>query len=98
MAKTYTFKFSAIPATFGDDGSVSMHLSLMISAPSLTRECTLQEALAYWPEFSAKMPGPHAATLDMANRRDRKPPGFDAATRHPLYKREATPAAEPVTA
>ena len=80
MAKTYTFKFAAIPAEF-KDGCATMELSLMISAPSETRECTLQEALAYWPEFSAKMPGPHAATLDMANRRDRKPPGFDAASR-----------------
>ena len=97
MAKTYTFKFAAIKAEF-KDGCVSMDLTDMINAPSETRQCTLAEAVKYLSEFSAKMPGPHAATLEMANRRDRKPPGFDAATRFPLYKREDAPAAEPVTA
>jgi hypothetical protein len=88
MAKTYAFKFTAIPAEF-KDGCVSMRISLMTGAPGETKECTLPEALAYLQEFSAKMPGPHAAMLDMANRHDRKPPGFDKATARPLYKETA---------
>ena len=46
MAKSYAFKFSAIPARF-EGGFVSMNLSLMIAPPSETRECTLAEAVAY---------------------------------------------------
>ncbi len=86
MAKTYAFRFSAIPATFDGD-VVGMNLTDMFSSPHETRTLTLANALAYLPQFSAQHPAPHAATITLANRQDRKPAGFDKAATT-LYRKE----------
>ncbi|WP_157266560.1 hypothetical protein [Azohydromonas aeria] len=88
MAKTYAFRFKAQRAEF------SAHFVTMTFGPGCTlaeetREMTFAEALEYLPRFSAAAPGPHVADLQMANRNDRKPAGFDKATARGVHKTTA---------
>lgn len=86
--KTYEFKFTAIPAEFRN-GAVSMKISLFNGTDTTTehRTCTLPEAIAYLPEYSDKVNGPHSAQFSLRNRHERKPSGFSKATTQ-IYNRK----------
>jgi hypothetical protein len=85
MAKTYNFAVTlqqAEPSGFGAFGGVAIVFGgSETTYARVTKECTLAEVLEFRKELSAKEPRMHAAFIDMANRRDRKPPGFDKATK-----------------
>jgi hypothetical protein len=78
--KTYRFRFTVRPAEFRD-GFVSVRYGLAKDSDIAReeRECTMPDALAYLAELSARTPGPHEASVSLANRNDRSPPGFKAA-------------------
>lgn len=85
MPKHYEFRFNAQNTEFRDDGI----MVVSYDGSSLAEEfktCTLAEAVAYLPVFSAKIPVPHTAFLGMRYRSDRLPPGFNKAVRRVCRK------------
>jgi hypothetical protein len=90
MAKTYAFTFNAQLADLSDPRFVSIiYGGSETRLAEETKECTFADALAYRSEFAAKQTKPCAIFLRMANRRERKPAGFDAATK-PIYHNPAS--------
>jgi hypothetical protein len=83
MPKTYAFTVTlqeAQASTFGDGGVSIVFGGYSSTYAKETKECTLAEVLEFRKEVSAREPRLHVAFIGMANRRDRKPPGFDKAT------------------
>jgi hypothetical protein len=96
MAKTYAFTVTlqeAQPSTFGAGGVSIVFGGYSSTYATETKECTLAEVLEFRKEVSAKEPRLHVAFIGMTNRRDRKPPGFDAATKDYIVGGAATVAA-----
>lgn len=81
MAKTYKFYVKLQRAEPSFMGGVEIHFggSDTVYAQE-TVECTLAEVLERRKALSAQEPRMHVAFIGMANRHDRKPPGFDKAT------------------
>jgi hypothetical protein len=82
MAKTYKFTITlqeAQPSTFGDGGVSIVFGGYSSTYKTEAFEGTLADALEHRKAVSATEPRLHVAFIGMANRRDRKPPGFDKA-------------------
>jgi hypothetical protein len=85
--KTYAFRFTARKADFYRSGGVGIVFGAANTVfAEEVKECTLAEAVAYLPVFSAASPAPHAAYFAMADRHVRKPAGYDKATSKNVYK------------
>lgn len=76
MAKSYNFRINLQKAEFSDH-FVSVHFGGPETRyAEIAFTGTLAEAIAKRAELSAADPRPHVAFVRMANRSDRKPPGF----------------------
>jgi len=84
MAKTYAFRFTARKAEFSN-GFVSVAYGKSTELATEHKEMTFADAMAHLQTFSAGLPAPHAAYLNMDSYGDRKPPGFVKAVTH-VYK------------
>lgn len=87
--KAYTFHFVAQQAEFYPDGFYGVvYGGAATTLASEHKECTLQEAIAYLPEFSKAAPGPHAAWFAMSRiDSSRKPAGYKEAAHKQITKR-----------
>lgn len=96
MAKTYAFSFSAQLADFSDPPYVSIiYGGKETNLAQEVKECTLAEGLAYRQEFAEKQTKPCAVFMRMADRSMRKPAGFDASTKTPIYHEPTAAATSP---
>lgn len=72
--KTYRFRITLYPATFGD-GFRTVVFGSETYANGIV-EATFKDALTRRQQISDAEPRGHAAFLGMANRNDRNPPGM----------------------
>jgi hypothetical protein len=82
MAKTYKFIITVQQAEHNVDGTTAIIYGGASSTyDRIPVECTFADALLTLPEISANEPRSHVAYLGMASSCDRKPPGWNNATR-----------------
>ena len=94
MAKAYNFRITLQQAQIVDRGGLAYTQVIYGGSPTTYHTerftGTLPEALARRDELSAREPRCHQASIAMAVRGERKPPGFDAVP-WPVHPDKAAP-------